>query len=135
MIIFLDIDGVLNLKWIKKCDSNSINNLNLLKGDYVITSTWRINYSIEDLRIIFYYQGILGNIVGYTDIIDQGDRGEEIQNYITDNNITDNYIVVDDKISDIVDYIHHDKIYEIDSNKGITKNIINKIYEKYNINP
>ncbi len=136
MIIFLDIDGVLNTNWTKKWNKKCILELNRLVESiniqYVITSSWRIIHSIDELSEIFNRQGINGVIIGYTDVLVE-DRGLEIITYINFNNITD-YIVIDDKISDIIGYIERSKIYHCDSSKGITKKMIDDILKEYHIN-
>lgn len=107
-IIFTDIDGVLNPNWKKKWSKTAVNNFNIICEELdlkpVITSTWRISNTIEQLQEIFRTQGIRIPIYDYTPLIDQSDRGLEIKEWLLNNNC-DNYVVIDDKISDIVDYI------------------------------
>lgn len=71
-IIFLDIDGVLNLNWSNKWDEKSIHNLNRISDitncSYVITSTWRANPDIN-LEDVFIKQNITGKILGITNIL------------------------------------------------------------------
>ncbi len=133
MIIFLDIDGVLKdfgtTQWWKGC----IHTLNVLTRElnlkFVITSTWRAKYSIEELQSIFLEQGIIGKIVGYTPVLCQ-DRGFEITEYMKANPVSD-WICLDDKISDIKDYIDPDNIYECHIVKGLTIEIGNKILKRF----
>jgi hypothetical protein len=133
MIVFLDIDGVLKdfgtPQWWKGC----INVLNTLTRDlnlkYVVTSTWRAKYSIEELQSIFSAQGIQGEIIDFTPVLCQ-DRGLEISEYMKDNPVTE-WICLDDKISDIKDYIDPDNIYECHIVKGLTEDIGNKILKRF----
>lgn len=111
-IIFTDIDGVLNPHWIKKWSKKSIDLYNSLCNEYdlkpVITSTWRIAHTKEQLQEIFKKQGIIIDIYDYTPILSGVDnfveRGKEIKKWL-DNNKYSNYIVVDDKTSDIVPFV------------------------------
>ncbi len=134
MIVFLDIDGVLKLdwgsvQWTKSC----INVLNTLTRElnlkYVVTSTWRVANSKEELQKIFIKQGIIGEIIDYTPILCQ-DRGFEIAAWLNDNPTTE-WICLDDKITDIKEHIDPDRIYECDFIKGLTESIGNKILKRF----
>lgn len=134
MIVFLDIDGVLkldwgNVQWTKPC----INVLNMLTRElnlkYVISSTWRVANSKEEMQKIFIQQGIVGEIVDYTPILCQ-DRGIEIATWLKENPTTD-WICLDDKIIDIKEHIDPDRIYECDFMKGLTESIGNKILKRF----
>ncbi len=134
MVVFLDIDGVIklnwgNVQWTKSC-INVLNNLTKeLNLKYVITSTWRVTRTKEDMQKIFIQQGIIGEIIDFTPVLCQ-DRGIEIAAWLKANPI-DNWICLDDKIVDIKDYIDPDKIYECDFIKGLTENIGNKILKRF----
>lgn len=103
-IIFLDIDGVINLDlgW---C-SESIIVLNEIidhtEAKIVISSDWKYEYSISTLRNIFLNQEIKGEIIGFTSDVYIANiqklaenRVLEIKEYIKENDI-DNYIAIDD---------------------------------------
>ena len=108
-IIFLDIDGVLNSeKWYKeRFDKNlypnlegyplcefdplAIEQLNVLtdktNAKIVISSTWRIGRTIDELKNIFNKVGIKGEIIGVTPHLTFNDgwgvdRGNEIKRWI-----------------------------------------------------
>lgn len=108
IVIFTDIDGVLNPHWRKKWGQKSIELYNKLCDKYelkiVITSTWRIAHSIDRLNDIFKEQGITTDIYDYTPILNK-ERGLEIKDWL-DNNICDNFIVIDDKTYDIEPFIN-----------------------------
>lgn len=108
IVIFTDIDGVLNPHWSKKWSKKSIELYNKLCDKYelkvVITSTWRIAHNIDILNDIFKEQGITTDIYDYTPILEK-ERGLEIKEWL-DNNICDNFIVIDDKTSDIEPFIN-----------------------------
>lgn len=137
MVVFLDIDGVIKLDWSsQKWDKPCINVLNTLTKElnlkYVVTSTWRVKYSIEELQKIFIKQGIIGEIIDYTPILCQ-DRGLEILEWFKTNPIHD-WICLDDKITDIKEYIDPDRIYECDFIKGLTDKIGQKILKRFKNN-
>lgn len=106
-IIFTDIDGVLNPHWSTKWAKKSIKLYNDICKEYdlkpVITSTWRIAHTKEQLQEIFKSQGIEIDIYDYTPILG-GARGLDIQEWLN-NNECDEYVVIDDKTSDIEPYI------------------------------
>ncbi len=109
-IIFTDIDGVLNPHWRKKWDKTAIKLYNQLCKEFnlkpVVTSTWRINHTIEELQEIFTKQGIEVEIFDYTPDLDMVDRGLEIKTWL-DNNQCDNYVVIDDRTTDIEPYVNN----------------------------
>lgn len=113
-IIFTDIDGVLNPHWSKKWSKNSIDLYNKLCNEYdlkpVITSTWRIAHTKEQLQEIFKEQGIIIDIYDYTPILSGADRfverGKEIKEWLNNNDYS-NYIVIDDKTSDIEPFVNN----------------------------
>jgi hypothetical protein len=57
----------------------------------VISSTWRINHTIEELQKIFTEQGIDVTIYDYTPNIDQTPRGVQIKAWL-DNNQCDDWV-------------------------------------------
>ena len=118
-IIFLDFDGVVEtIYWDKKEDGsftlnshklghNELNNkqaigwLNELYShipyDVVISSTWRISMSLEQLQDLLINSGFNPNIkvIGITPILHQ-QRGLEIQEWIDENNFNGKFIIIDD---------------------------------------
>ena len=136
-IIFLDIDGVLrthksDLEW-SQClgipiplnvyernfDKKIVSYINEIGGytraKIVVTSTWRIKHSLEELKMIFRDNGILVDVIGKTDIC--LNRGEEIKQYIIDNEI-ENYVVIDDQVNDILKHISKERVIKVDPLKG-----------------
>lgn len=123
--LFLDIDGVLrthksDLEWSeidgipiptvvfnRKFSRKSISNLNYIVritgANVVISSTWRLNFSVDELNNIFRKNGFNGKIIGKTGVLFT--RGEEIQEYLDLNDI-DKYAVIDDQVKDIKPYIN-----------------------------
>jgi len=79
-IIFLDIDGVLNCDMTypnnreypyNHFDPNLVSNLNMITkktgANIVITSSWRINRTFEELKDILKNAGVTGSIIGVTE--------------------------------------------------------------------
>ena len=137
MTIFLDIDGVLrthksDLEWSqclgvpiplnvyeRRFDKKIVSYINEIVGytraKIVVTSTWRVKRSLEELKIIFRDNGIVGDVVGITDV--GLTRGEEIEQYISENEI-ENYVVIDDQVNDILKCLPKERIIKVDPIKG-----------------
>ena len=118
-IIFLDFDGVVETIYWEKADDgswsfnvhkagrNELNNkqaigwLNELYSkvpyDIVVSSTWRIGMTIEELQNLITNSGFNPEIkvIGMTPRL-YLQRGEEIQAWIDENNFTGKYIIIDD---------------------------------------
>ena len=120
-VIFTDIDGVLNPHWRKKWNKKSIDLYNRVCKEFdlkpVITSTWKVNHTIDELQKIFDEQGIEVKIYDYTPNIDQADRGVEIKEWLS-NNKCDRYVVLDDRIDNITPYV--DNVVKCRSWLGLT---------------
>jgi hypothetical protein len=137
-VIFLDIDGVLRTDvsdryWSEATgqpipksvfdrlfSSHSIAILNeivyITGAKVVITSTWRVQHSLEQLRSIFKIRGFRGQIIDTTKII--GNRGEEIQEWL-DTHVVNKYVVIDDSVKDILIHINPKRVVKIESNIGL----------------
>lgn len=114
-IIFLDIDGVLvsyvDLKHVDKYGAGfiktAVDALNLLiehtDSDICISSSWRHSKSIKLLQELMDVRGVKGNVVGKTEHF--GCRGEEIQKWLNDNEEYENFIIIDDEMTSIVNII------------------------------
>lgn len=114
VVIFLDIDGVLvtaRSQWafgrgggiLKEFDRVAVgllNNLIKINPDtkLVISSTWRLGSTIEELQTLVTEQGIEGTVVGKTPRFTDEDRGVEIKHWLDNHpslGIT-NYLILDD---------------------------------------
>lgn len=115
-ILFLDIDGVLNVipqgrdKYGALFHTNFESNLKRIidktGADIVISSTWRMS-GLEVMKKMWTDRNLPGDVVGITKtadkIVDTGltdyydlvCRGDEIELYIKENGIT-NYCIIDD---------------------------------------
>ena len=134
MVIFLDIDGVLNqLQGNYYLDIKCIENLAILcknlKATTVLTSSWRLGYSnlgkcspqIEKIKLIFSKYNI--KISGRT--ANLGDRAIEILDYIKRHNVK-NYVILDDDKSEFKKGLL-DNTYIVNYKTGLTKEDINRI--------
>ena len=137
MVIFLDIDGVLNqLQGRYSLDKNCIKNLalicNSLNGKIVLTSSWRLGYTnlgkcspqIEKLKEYFDTYDI--NIVGRT--VDLNDRTKEIEAYINKYEIK-KYIILDDDKSEFKSGLLKNT-YIINHKTGLTEKDAKKIVKE-----
>ena len=118
-IIFLDFDGVVETIYWEQ-DENGVWNYNVHKYgreqlnnkqaigwlnelyrrvpyDIVVSSTWRIGMSVEELQNLITRSGFDPNIkvIGSTPVLYR-QRGEEIQAWINENNFTGKFIIIDD---------------------------------------
>lgn len=119
-VIFLDIDGVLrthksDLEWLKKLNApipekryrkfspKSVSNINfihtLIRCKVVITSNWKLYYSLDELKQIFREQGIQPEVIDKTGI--STSRGEEILEWLSLNDGIENWVVIDDQVKDL----------------------------------
>ena len=110
-IIFLDIDGVLNsMSGLIKRGGQSVQDLYVehievlmwlirkTKSHVVITSTWRLGKSVDDLKQLFYNYGVPSKyIIDKTERLSGKQRGEEIKLWLdtTDKDI-EGFVVIDD---------------------------------------
>lgn len=145
-IIFLDIDGVLNIfnrhkdRWGYLFDEYVVNNLQYLIDNtgakIIISSNWK-NFGIQFLKDMWKDRKLPGEIItatpsdafitGFSDIV----RGVEIKNSIIDNQIS-NYIIIDDK-TDILPE-QHPRFIKCDENTGLTRELANKAIQLLNSN-
>lgn len=146
-IIFLDIDGVLNSrtyfnsrKQIRDIADNldpvAIGYLNQLIKDtgayVVISSTWRMHHSKEELIELLSSRGFKGVIIGCTPVLSSPHtvRGNEIHSWMRENPeiigtpVCDfnSYVILDDD-SDML-YWHKDNFILVDGFVGLTPNVV-----------
>jgi hypothetical protein len=103
----------------------AVENLNyiiaLTGAKVVITSTWRIYYTLDELINVFRERGFNGQIIGTTEILEN--RGDEIIDWLNNHKI-DNYVVIDDNISDVISKIPDCKIAKCQSTLGLNNFLI-----------
>lgn len=146
-IIFLDIDGVMrthnsDLNWSRELNQpvpNTFNrlfskeameNLNYLVtltgAKVVITSTWRLYYSKNELQKIFRERGFVGQIIDITESCDT--RGEEIVQWLNRYRI-DNFVVIDDSVKDILNRIPDCKVVKCNPLNGLDDQTFDKVLD------
>lgn len=141
-LIFLDIDGVLNVEtyhyleendiWVcpeagdtefpllygdQPLNSRCLKNLQTLvdntRADIVISSSWRILYPISSLSKMFKEAGLKINIIGQTRNLPNCIRGQEVEDYL-DNINHKKYVILDDS----TDFYHWQKPYFVNTDPG-----------------
>jgi len=145
-IIFLDIDGVLlSQKWLREqkgkkhkiLTKSAVSALQHIikqtKAKIVISSTWRLNNSLDDIVSMFNENGIYADFIGVTKQLnfsnsnDNVPRGCEIHQWLSDNKSLlgckiqsfKKYIILDDD-SDML-YWQRNNFIRVDSEVGLTK--------------
>lgn len=119
-ILFLDHDGVLCLqkqwgtrfKKPNKYDADLFDKecvqvvneilIELPDTEIVVSSDWRHNMSLGMMREMYSWQGIIKQPIGFTDLVPgmsvelEVSRAKEINKWLNQHNITDNWCAVDD---------------------------------------
>ncbi len=108
LVCFLDFDGVLNCALsIKEFGDDSLdpfrvrllNRLASFDVKFVVSSTWRLYSSFEDLENILEKCGFKGELIGTTPYIAEdikNKRGAEIDIWLKAQDDIDNFIILDD---------------------------------------
>jgi len=149
-LIFLDIDGVLNSTqhaimckrsnqraywdFCPLCKSNLMYILEECKDKdikFVISSTWRLVYSMEELKTIFKKEGFhdVDLIIGKTPKRLTSQRGDEIEMWLDDNKYKGKFAIIDDDV-DMGRY--RDKLFKTDHMLGLDFITTLKIIEYFN---
>lgn len=155
-LIFLDIDGVLNnTKDVKKyrlflkgerrvlIDIEPFFYFKRLLQEIekeklevriVISSSWRLGTTASDWKKLFkHYFGEENIILGRTLHL-ECDRGLEILNFLQmideEKETVEDYVVVDDDIEDIIDYVGKKRIVKTSIKRGLTNKDVRKIIRK-----
>lgn len=153
--VFLDIDGVM-YDWeflksqgiksfgrIKTFNPESVSALNYLletlnqsyETELVISSTWRRDMldTVKTLKD----NGVKMNLrkVFATPIFNESKtRGEEILSYLSKRQDNQNYIIIDDEISDIAPHFSSDKIIKTNIfTSGLKKDMVDKFFKQNHI--
>lgn len=139
-ILFLDIDGVLNSREFNKrigdCTSVSpklIEKINRVIREteckIVVSSTWRLYHNKIELYAFLSSYGFNGEIIGYTpDLKGEKGRGQEINQWLSQNPQVTAFAIVDDDSFDI----SSDKLVKTSFDVGITDENANKLIEILN---
>lgn len=103
-IIFLDIDGVLNVycegrdeygcTFHKHFEDNLKWIIEETNAKIVISSSWRMN-GLSIMQEMWQYRKLAGEVIDVTPYINNCKRGEEIQLWLNNNTVS-NYVIIDD---------------------------------------
>ena len=118
MTILLDIDGVLVItpawqaveihadgfmKFNERAAKNLASILDETGADIILTTSHRINYSVEEWKMLLMTRGIkpasLAKINSVTSLDLVGDRATEIEEWIYKHGVDKNYVIIDDDLS------------------------------------
>ena len=103
----------------RKFNPKSVSNINLLisytRAKIVVSSTWRTQFTLQQLKDIFRSNGINGEVIDITSI--GLTRGEEIQEWI-DYHGVESYIVIDDQVKDILPYVDNRRVVKCEHSIG-----------------
>jgi hypothetical protein len=123
-VLFLDVDGVLNacrrvtkgtkgfelIDWVLPGPIAHVNRICRVTGaKIVISSTWRVGKTVEELRLMFGGVGVLGDVIDKTesgpciwhiqkgfDQCYEGHRGAEIAEWLSRHPEVTSYAILDD---------------------------------------
>jgi hypothetical protein len=112
-IIFLDFDGVLvtaasafrRSGTSSVADPKAVEALNWLVAQtgarLVVTSSWRLDYSADEIRALLRSWGVEGNVLGITGVAHSpGSRGKEIQAWLDEHRLAGpiaSFVILDDE--------------------------------------
>ncbi len=157
-VLFLDIDGVLNSDlWYKsnekklkkypydQFDPRCVKLLNAIleniNAEIVVSSTWRLKYTLEELNAIFKEVGIQQSILDYTPVLTIDNnfilRGNEILKWCQDNQYRlgiryleyKDFAILDD-ITEML-YWQKDYFFKTDRYIGLTPSIAKQIIRQF----
>ena len=155
-LIFLDIDGVLNnTKDVKKyrlfikgerrvlIDIEPFFYFKRLLQEIekeklevriVISSSWRLGTTASDWKKLFKHYFNDENIILGRTLHLECDKGLEILNFLQmideEKETVEDYIVIDDEIEDIIDYVGKKRIVKTSIKRGLTNKDVKKIIRK-----
>ena len=105
-LLFLDIDGVLvnresvRLPRISKGAVSCVAALNRITdetgAEIVISSSWRLDFSVYELREMLRAWGVTGQVSGVTCRTTGASRGREIQEWLRANGPVSSVVIIDD---------------------------------------
>lgn len=145
-VIFLDIDGVLNNTtdsemhgdagrsryYSHRCVARLNDLTDSTHAKIVVSSTWRLGSSVEDLKTLLSSMGITGEVIDKTDRLSSDTfRGNEIHKWMIDNpeligdyNLFKSYVILDDD-SDMLLW-HKNNYVNCDPEIGMTRRTVFK---------
>lgn len=155
-LIFLDIDGVLNntedvkkYRMFLKGERRVLTDIEpffyfkrllqeiekeKLEVRIVISSSWRLGTTASDWKKLFKHYFNDENIILGRTLHLECDRGIEILNFLQmideEKETVEDYVVVDDDIEDIIDYVGKKRIVKTSIKRGLTNKDVRKIIRK-----
>jgi len=142
-ILFLDIDGVLTTRRSlspTSCsfDAEAVEQLNrVLKAipslQIVISSSWRLLHTMEELKAIFCQYGVTpGRVLGKTPVLADKERGDEIKAWLEMTALwyrgNLEFAIVDDD-SDMGELIDH--LFHTTFDHGLTKEVADRLIKRF----
>ncbi len=135
-VVFLDVDGVLNNYTTRQVlpaggigiDPVNVTNLNELidrvNVDIVLSSTWRLSYSLSSFNRLLERMGFKGQVWERTiEIMAAYNRGEEIQEWLDRHPEVTQFVILDDD-NDMAHLIDH--LVQTDAKVGLTMEDVEK---------
>ena len=155
-LIFLDIDGVLNntkdvkkYRFFLKGERRVLIDIEpffyfkrllqeiekeKLEVRIVISSSWRLGTTASDWKKLFKHYFNDENIILGRTLHLECDRGLEILNFLQmideEKETVEDYVVVDDDIEEIIDYVGKKRIVKTSIKRGLTNKDVRKIIRK-----
>lgn len=135
-VLFLDVDGVLNMWGSGGLFTLNKNRLKLLKEivektncEIVLSSTWRKSYDhVRKLNNSLKYRGM--KISSFTPISNNGHRGTEIQTWLDEPKFEGVYAIVDDDSDMLNSQLRN--FFQTDGKYGLTPTIVYRIITHLN---
>ncbi len=120
--LFMDIDGVLapygsDGSLDRACVAHLNSIVEATGAVVVISSTWRVSFTLEELREQFVDAGFSGEIVGMTPVLLGQSRGAEVQSYLDAHPEAGPVAIIDD--SDDLEHLSH-RLILTDEFEGLT---------------
>lgn len=107
---------------IRQLDRSAIERLNeILRqtgAKVVVSSTWRLWYSLQGFQIILSSYGFQGEVIGCTPVTDACYRAREIQAWLTSRPfVLESFVAIDDDSADMVEIA--DRLVKTDNETGL----------------
>lgn len=138
-LIFLDIDGVLvttgslmagnEYKFDKVCVKNLLEIITITGAKIVISSSWREEMTLNQLKLLFEKNGLGDNLIVITPIYgDHEIRGSEIKAFLDSSDLKiDKFVIIDDEeeMGELSPYL-----VETNFKSGIDERVKKQVLEK-----
>jgi hypothetical protein len=99
--------------------------IKITKAKVVVSSAWRLGETVSSMQKILGRNGVKCKVIGLTPRDEKGIRGLEIWSWLLDHRKKwSDYLVIDDDVGDIVDYIPERKFIHVENGlmgEGLTE--------------